>query len=79
MLWKKEKAGYFHAGLIRTGDGKLLVLGDSGTLSLLDVDKKGARELARAKVCGGTLVCPALADGRLYARDDKGLVCVRLQ
>jgi outer membrane protein assembly factor BamB len=77
-LWKKEKVGYFHAGLIRTGDGKLLVLNDSGLLTLLEVDAKGWRELARAKVCGGTLINPALADGRLYARDDKELICIQL-
>jgi outer membrane protein assembly factor BamB len=77
-LWKKEKVGYFHAGLLRTGDGKLLVLNDAGILTLLDVDAKGARELARAKVCGGTLVVPALADGRLYARDDKEVICLQL-
>jgi outer membrane protein assembly factor BamB len=77
-LWSKEKVGYFHAGLIRTGDGKLLVLNDSGVLTLLEVDSRGAKELARAKVCGGTLVSPALANGRLYARDDRELICVQL-
>src|SRR5262249_49382920 len=41
-LWKKEKVGYFHAGLIRTGDGKLLVLNDAGVLTLLEVNDKGA-------------------------------------
>src|SRR5262249_17451563 len=77
-LWTKEKAGYFHAGLVRTGDGKLLVLNDSGILTLLEVDDKGAKEVARAKVCGGTLVNPALADGRLYVRDDKEVICLQL-
>jgi outer membrane protein assembly factor BamB len=77
-LWKKDKVGYFHAGLIRTGDGKLLVLNDSGILTLLDVDDKGAKEVARTKVCGGTLVSPALADGRLYVRDDKEVICLQL-
>jgi outer membrane protein assembly factor BamB len=77
-LWKKEKVGYFHAGVLRTGDDKLLVLNDGGTLTLLEVDEKGARELARAKVCGGTLVAPALADGKLYARDDREVICLQL-
>jgi outer membrane protein assembly factor BamB len=78
QLWKKEKVGYFHAGLVRTGDGKLLVLNDSGLLTLLEVNEKGAKEIARAKVCGGTLVSPALADGRLFVRDDKEVICLRL-
>jgi outer membrane protein assembly factor BamB len=77
-LWRKSGVGYFHAGVLRTGDGKLLVLNDSGVLTLLDVDAKGAKELARAKVCGGTLVTPALADGKLYARDGKELSCLQL-
>jgi hypothetical protein len=42
------------------------------------VDAGGAKEVARAKVCGGTLVSPALANGRLYARDDKGVICLQL-
>jgi outer membrane protein assembly factor BamB len=78
QLWTREKAGYFHAGVIRTGDGRLLVLNDSGVLTLLELDAKGSRELARAKVCGGTLVTPALADGKLFVRDDKGVTCLQL-
>jgi outer membrane protein assembly factor BamB len=78
QLWKKPSVGYFHAGVIRTGDGKLVVLNDAGTLTLLDVDAHRAKELARAKVCGGTLVTPALANGRLYVRDDKELICLQL-
>jgi outer membrane protein assembly factor BamB len=76
-LWTKG-AGYFHAAVIRTGDGKLLVLNDSGLLKLMDFDAKGTRELARARVCGGTLVAPALAGGRLYVRDGKELICLKM-
>src|SRR5262249_39740911 len=76
--WVREQVGYFHAGVLRTGDGKLLVLSDNGVLSLLEVDAKGSKELARAKVCGGTLVNPALAGGRLYVRDGKELICLNL-
>ena len=78
QLWSKGKVGYFHAGLIRTGDGKLLVLNDAGNLTLLEVDAKGAKEIARAKVCGGTLISPALSAGRLYVRDDKEVICLQL-
>ncbi len=77
-LWAREKVGYFHAGVVRTGDGKLLVLSDAGLLTLLEVDAKEAREVARAKVCGGTLVNPALAGGRLVVRDDKEVICLQL-
>lgn len=77
-LWTHKGVGYFHAGVIRTGDDKLLVLNDSGLLTLLDVSGDSAKELARAKVCNGTLVTPALAGGRLFARDDRELVCLEL-
>jgi len=77
-LWTKAKVGQFHAGVIRTGDGKLLVLGDAGTLTLLEVNAKEAKELATAKVCGGTLINPALANGRLYVRDGSELICVQV-
>jgi outer membrane protein assembly factor BamB len=76
--WKKDRAGYFHAGLIRTGDGKLLVLDDLGVLKLIDADTKAYRELCRAKVCGGTFVNPALAGGRAYVRDGKEVICLQL-
>ena len=77
-VWKKEKLGYFHFGVIRTGNGKLLVLGDDGTLKLIDATAKEYKELCSAKVCDGTLVVPALANGRLYARDADQIVCVEL-
>ncbi len=78
QLWAEERIGYFHASPIRLGDGKLLILNDSGLLTLLEVSREGAHELCRAKVCGGTLVAPALANGRLFVRDDKELICVQL-
>jgi outer membrane protein assembly factor BamB len=78
QLWKKEKVGKYHAALLRTGDDKLLMHSDVGELVLIDPDAKEFRELARAKVCGETWAHPALADGRLYIRDDKELICLKL-
>jgi outer membrane protein assembly factor BamB len=75
--WNK-KIGYFHAGLIRTGDGKLLILSDSGILRLAEDTGKEYRELSTSKVCAGTLTSPALASGRLYVRDDKSVFCYQL-
>jgi outer membrane protein assembly factor BamB len=74
-LWKKKGVGYFAAGVIRTGDDKLLVLNDSGKLTLLEYDDKQVKEVSSANVCGGTLVAPVLADGRLYVRDGKEVIC----
>ena len=77
-LWSQPKVGFFHAGLLRTGDNGLLLLDDSGNLRLLAHDPKGYRELAKARVCGSTFVTPALANGRLYVRDNKGVACIPL-
>lgn len=77
-LWSKSKVGKYHAALLRTGDNKLLMLDDAGNLILLQPDPKEYRELARSKVCGATWAHPAVADGRLYVRDDKELLCLQL-
>jgi outer membrane protein assembly factor BamB len=76
--WNKPKIGKYHAALLRTGDDKLLMLDDAGNLILLDPNPKEYKELARAKVCGATWAHPALANGRVYLRDEKELLCIQL-
>ena len=78
VLWTHEKVGRYHAALLRTGDGKLLMLEDQGDLVLIDPSPKEYRELARSKACGATWSHAAFADGRLYLRDDKEIICLRL-
>lgn len=77
-MWSRPKVGKYHASLLRTGNNKLLMLDDSGNLILLDPDPRGYRELARAKVCGGTWAHLALANRKLYVRDEKELICLQL-
>src|SRR5262249_21753162 len=77
-LWNEPKVGTFSAGLLRVANNRLLILDDKGVLRLVEHDPKGYRELARAPVCGATFVTPALANGCLYARDNKDVVCVQL-
>jgi outer membrane protein assembly factor BamB len=79
VLWSKPKVGKYHAALIHTGDDKLLMLDDSGYLTLIQPDPAGYKELARSKICGETWAHPAIADGRLYVRDNKELICVELR
>jgi outer membrane protein assembly factor BamB len=78
ILWSRPKTGRYHAALLKTGDDKLLLLDDNGFLSLFDPNPKAYRELARSKVCGQTWAHPALADGKLYLRDNKELICLEL-
>jgi outer membrane protein assembly factor BamB len=77
-LWKRDKVGAYHASLVRTGDNKLLLLEESGDLVLLDPNPKEYTELSRSKICGDTWAHPAIANGRLYIRDAKELICVEL-
>jgi outer membrane protein assembly factor BamB len=78
ILWSRPKVGAYHACLLRTGDNKLLMLEEAGNLVLIDPDPKEYRELARAKVCGETWAHMALANGKLYVRDNKEIICVEL-
>ena len=77
-LWHQQGLGYFHVGVIRTGDNRLFLLDDAGNLVLAEAGRSGYRELAKSQVCRGTLINPALADGRVYVRDDRELICVEL-
>lgn len=78
-LWRKNGLGYFHIGLIATANNRLLMLDDGGNLRLAEVSRKEYRELAKTKVCGGTLMNPALADGVVYLRDSAELMAYRLK
>jgi hypothetical protein len=61
-------------------DGGLLAVTERGELVRFEASPKSYKELARAKVLDGvTRAAPALSDGRLFVRDDKRLVCVKLK
>ena len=77
-LWHRPGLGYFHVGLITTGDGKLLMLDDGGNLILADVTREEFKQLAKAQVSRGTLSSPALSNGCVYVRDDKEIICLQL-
>jgi outer membrane protein assembly factor BamB len=77
-LWNRPGVGKYHASLLRTGDGKLLLLEEGGDLVLMEPNAKEYKEVARSKICGNTWAHAAVADGRLYVRDAKELVCVEL-
>jgi outer membrane protein assembly factor BamB len=78
VLWSKEKVGKYHAALVRTSNDKLLMLDDAGNLILLQPDATGYKELCRAKACGPTWAHPAVSDGRVFVRDDKELVALKV-
>ncbi len=69
-----EKA---HAAFVVVGKNVLL-LTDTGELILFAASAAEFKELGRAQVCGANWCNPAYADGKLFLRDAKELVCVEL-
>jgi outer membrane protein assembly factor BamB len=77
ILWTQPKVGKYHAAMVRTGDNKLLMLDDFGNLTLIEPNSEKYVELAKSKVCGPTWAHPALANGCVYLRDEKELMCLQ--
>ena len=80
--WAKDsfltgKADKAHVGMIVAG-ANLLVLTDDGQLVLVKVDPQEYHEISRLRVCGSNWCNPAYADGKLYLRDEKQLMCLSL-
>ena len=78
VKWSEQKFGV--ASVIAV-DGGLLALTEAGDLVRFDASPDGYKERGRAQRCSTkpTRAAPALADGRLFARDGKKLVCVKLR
>ena len=57
----------------------LLSLTDLGELVLLAAQPDRYTELSRVQVCGKNWNFPAYADGRIYARDGRELICYDLK
>ena len=81
-MWSKQ--GYTptvaensHAALLAMGKN-LLLLTDTGELVLFAANPKEFTELGRVQVCGANWCNPAYADGKLFLRDARELICVNL-
>ncbi|MEM7391968.1 MAG: PQQ-binding-like beta-propeller repeat protein [Verrucomicrobiota bacterium] len=77
-VWDAREGGQF--GTLMIAGGKLIILTDGGTLKIADASPDGYNELASADVLNGTCwVMPVLANGRIYAKNNKGrMVCIKL-
>jgi outer membrane protein assembly factor BamB len=75
--WREKGIRSFGKGSLLAAAGHLIVLGESGTLWLIEATPAGYREKASCRV--STNKCwtvPVLADGKLYVRDESHLVCL---
>lgn len=72
--WTQKRYG---CGSMALADGKIFTLLESGELVLFEANPREYRELARARVfdTGPCRAQIAIADGRLFARDGRRLVC----
>ena len=70
----------FGCGTMILADGKLIVLTEKGDLYLVKATPEGYTELAKMRLfdAGPCRAQIALAGSRLFARDQKRLVCVEL-
>lgn len=76
VRWAAEPMGVGHIILV---DGKLVILLETGELVIAPATADGFKPTARAKILDhGIRAYPALSNGRLYARDEHQLICVKL-
>ncbi len=78
-VWAEPSFAEF--GTLMIADGKLVVLDEFGELVIADATPDDYRERARASILDGRCwAMPVLANGRLYARTNKGeMVCLDLR
>ncbi len=77
VKWSDKVTG---KGTLLMADGKIVVLTEKGELIIAAASPEAFKPLGRAQILGGKCwTMPALANGKLYARNAKGdLVCVEV-
>jgi outer membrane protein assembly factor BamB len=78
--WRQKGQRSFRKGSLLAADGRLLILGEDGTLYLAEATPAGYRQTAAWRVSQNKCwTVPALAGGRLYVRDESQIVCLDLR
>ena len=78
VVWARKELGFCS---LTVADGKAIVLGEKGALTVIEASPAGYKELWQGKVLDGTCwTMPVLSGGLIYCRNDKGsLVCLDLK
>lgn len=75
--WREKGSRRFRKGSLLAAAGHLLVLGEEGTLWLIEATPAGYREKASCRVSSNKCwTVPSLANGKLYIRDESHLLCL---
>jgi outer membrane protein assembly factor BamB len=70
----------FNRGSLIVADGKLIILGASGTLALAEPSPQKYKEISKFQFCDDqTWTVPTVANGRLFVRNEKELACYLLK
>lgn len=72
-IWQQKRFGN---GNLIAADGKLILTTMKGDLVFARLSTEGYHEIGRQKVIGKTRQSAVLANGRLYLRDDREIVCI---
>ena len=76
-----EKRGGLGRGSLILADENLVILNEKGTLIITPANTEGFKPILSQQIIPGRVYnAPVLAEGRIYARNDKGkLICVKLE
>ena len=72
-MWQKNRFGKSNLIL---ADGKLFLTTMEGEVVIVEASPKEFHELGRATIMETTRQAPALANGHLFVRDDKDVICI---
>jgi outer membrane protein assembly factor BamB len=77
VRWSEEKYG---AGTVTLAGNRLLIVRESGEIVLAEASPTGYKPVASAAALPKVVrAYPAIADGRIYIRNEKSLVCLNLK
>src|SRR5207253_7462644 len=77
VMWNVDSYG---AGTVTLAGDRLFILRENGELVMAPASPDGFRPTAHARILNKVVrAYPAFANGLLYARDERTLVCVRLK
>ena len=76
QLWIEKRFG---KGNMIYADGKLFFTTMRGEIGIVTASKDGFEETARFVTTDRTRQAPVIVNGKLYVRDDSGIVCVNVK